>query len=92
MDGWCPFINAQGRRLLEKHWRELTPPGVKDLSFKWIKMFTTVTWPTLSTLLYVFFVCLFAKWFCFCKKFGLELGGTIVHWNYIDILESNRQI
>eukprot|EP00434_Breviolum_minutum_P012711 symbB.v1.2.011203.t1/scaffold718.1/size169569/9 len=42
MDGWCPFINAQGRRLLEKHWRELTPPGVKDLSFKWIKMFTTV--------------------------------------------------
>lgn len=68
MDGWCPFINAQGRRLLEKHWRELTPPGVKDLSFKWIKMFTTVTWPTLSTLLYVFFVCLFAKWFCFVRN------------------------
>lgn len=44
MDGWCPFVNAQGRKLLEKHWRELTPRGVKDLSFKWIKMFTTVSW------------------------------------------------
>ena len=42
MDGWCPFVNTQGRKLLEKHWRELTPRGVKDLSFKWIKMFTTV--------------------------------------------------
>lgn len=42
MDGWCPFVNAQGRKLLEKHWRELTPRGVKGLSFKWIKMFTTV--------------------------------------------------
>lgn len=59
MDGWCPFINAQGRRLLEKHWRELTPPGVKDLSFKWIKMFTTATWPTFEYFTIRFF------WFVF---------------------------
>ena len=37
MDGWCPFVSAEGRALLERHWRELTPKGVKDLSFKWMR-------------------------------------------------------
>ena len=42
MDGWCPFISKEGAALLEKHWRDLTPAGVKDMSPKWIKIFTTV--------------------------------------------------
>ena len=42
MDGWCPFISKEAGALLEKHWRDLTPPGVKDMSPKWIKLFTTV--------------------------------------------------
>ncbi|CAE7512435.1 HSPB1-associated protein 1-like [Symbiodinium microadriaticum] len=42
MDGWCPFISTEGSALLAKHWRELTPAGVKDMSPKWIKIFTTV--------------------------------------------------
>ena len=42
MDGWCPFISTQGCALLEKHWREMSPAGVKDMSPKWIKLFTTV--------------------------------------------------
>mmetsp|Transcript_35824 Transcript_35824/g.80150 ORF Transcript_35824/g.80150 Transcript_35824/m.80150 type:complete len:429 (-) Transcript_35824:7-1293(-) len=42
MDGWCPFISKEGSCLLEKHWRELSPPGVRDMSPKWIKLFTTV--------------------------------------------------
>lgn len=37
MDGWCPFVSTEGRALLERHWRELTPKGVKDLSFKWMR-------------------------------------------------------
>ena len=54
MDGWCPFISSDGRALLEKHWRQLAPAGVKaghgrqvqraleDLSSKWIRMFAAV--------------------------------------------------
>ncbi|CAK9026224.1 unnamed protein product [Durusdinium trenchii] len=42
MDGWCPFVSTEGRALLERHWRELTPKGVKDLSFKWMRAFTAV--------------------------------------------------
>ncbi|CAJ1341483.1 unnamed protein product [Effrenium voratum] len=42
MDGWCPFISTEGLRLLERHWKELAPPGVRDLSAKWIRMFTKI--------------------------------------------------
>eukprot|EP00930_Biecheleria_cincta_P058104 TRINITY_DN43956_c0_g1_i1.p1 TRINITY_DN43956_c0_g1~~TRINITY_DN43956_c0_g1_i1.p1 ORF type:complete len:434 (-),score=86.70 TRINITY_DN43956_c0_g1_i1:348-1649(-) len=41
MDAFTAFHGA-GRPLLERHWQELSPAGIRDLSPRWIKMFTNI--------------------------------------------------
>ncbi|CAE8608956.1 unnamed protein product, partial [Polarella glacialis] len=63
-DSWCPFASG-GQELFKSHWRSLTPPGVKDLSARWMKQFAAV--------FHLDFLEFFARFF----KVSLGAAGSI---------------
>jgi len=41
IDGWCPFATF-AFELFEGTWKELNPPGVKDLTPRWCEMYASI--------------------------------------------------
>lgn len=41
IDGWCPFVSF-ARKAFEEAWKELNPPGVKDLTPRWCELYAGI--------------------------------------------------